>query len=493
VVSTVAIDTESRGSVGWWMNFCWQKLKADQPRFDLLEAYRLGNPPLPDSLPASLKAATRQMIRMSMLTAGDLVVQAMVERMNVRSIRTAVADDDIGDAVALQAWKDAGCPAIQADVHRAMAGMSLGYVAVSMGADDKPIATYEDPRQMTHVPDPLNPLSPQAAWKLYHDDVAGRDYAVLRLPGEKWVASRQVKSKAVRIGIDGRPRPVVSFVPSQFTLHPLKGTPEADGFEDQEMLSERFDVQDTFVVPFPNRDGVGEFELHLNHLDQISHVILQGVVIATFQAFRQRALKASGPDTKPLDTVDNEGNPVDLNELLSADPGALWQMPLGWEIWESGTVDMTGILQLAKDAIQRFASVTRTPFSMFSSDATNQSAEGAQLNREGLIFKADDRKTICSPRWARVESLLLLLLGDSERGDPSKITIDWSPSERYSLAEMAQADSQAVSLPDEQKWQRIWHMTPDEITTAQTQMAAQRFRDAALAASQQPANVQPAT
>jgi hypothetical protein len=59
---------------------------------------------------------------------------------------------------------------------------------------------------------------------------------------------------------------------------------------------------------------------HLPILDRINYTILNRLEIATLQAFRQRAIKGV-PDK------DAEGNEIDYDDIFSADPGALWQLP----------------------------------------------------------------------------------------------------------------------------------------------------------------------
>lgn len=484
----MAIDIKTPDSDGWWMDFLWQQLKSEQKRYDLLEAFRRGCPPLPRSLPSSLRAATTEILEMSQFNVADLIVQAMVERMGVRAIRTAASDDPNGDSVAMEVWNNANMPVILADAFRAMAGMSIGYIAVAVDGEGTPVATYEDPRQMTTWQDPVNPVITRVAFKLYYDPMSGREYAILLRDGQKRVASHPAPNKKPKIGMDGTKRYSVSFVPSQFDMHPVEDTDAAEGFTDGFLSQDYPSLDGVPVVPIPNRDEVGEFETHLKHLRQINHIILQGIVIATFQAFRQRALQVKNGEALP-DIDPATGEAIDYDDLLSADPGAIWLLPVGAEIWESGQVDLSGILQMAKDSVSRLFAATRTPFSMGSSDAVNQSAEGAQQSQNGLVFKVKDRENICAPRLARVASFLLRLAGQADRANPAKILIDWFPPERYSLQEMAVADAAAVSLPDEQKWQRIWQMTPDDIAISSAQKSAQLFRLAALGAPAAPATV----
>jgi hypothetical protein len=120
---------------------------------------------------------------------------------------------------------------------------------------------------------------------------------------------------------------------------------------------------------------------------------------------------------------------------------------------------------------------------MFTPDAANQSAEGAQLQREGLVFKVEDRDRIAGRSWAEVISIGFKMMGDDARSPVEKITVDWVPAERYSLAEKSQADSLATSLPWAQKMRLIWQMDPAEVAIA----SAQRSSDAMLAALAAPA------
>jgi hypothetical protein len=235
------------------------------------------------------------------------------------------------------------------------------------------------------------------------------------------------------------------------------------------------------VVKFGNRDGVGEFELHTDLLDRIAHVTLQQMVIATLQAFKQRAMKTSAEagEDGGLPDEDEHGNPIDYDQIFEADPGALWRLPIGAEIWESGQVDLTGILSASKDWVLHLAACTQTPFPMFSPDSANQSANGASLYREGLTFKVEDRCRIAGAGHAQLLAIAFKLKGDLERGNAADIIVDWAPADRYSILEMAQADAQS-SLPLAQKAARIYGMSPAEVKITLAQASQQALAQAAL-------------
>lgn len=458
------IDTSTPDSVGSWMTRMARLLQVQTKRCDRLDRYRRGCPPLRHAS-ANVQSAFYQLQFVARTNFADLIVQAMTERMAVRSIRTAVAADDNGDQVAWGLWLANDMEVYQTDVYDYMGTFGVGYTSVAMGQDgEPPVIRAEDPRQVITLEDPVTRKT-IAAFKLFHDDATDMDYAYLWRPGQMWVATKARKARMP----SGRPEAPV-YTPVTF---------DTQSFALSDQLSETYAVQDVPVVRYGNRKGVGEFELHIDLLDRINHIVLQRVVIATLQAYRQRALEATGED--PLPTHDDAGKEIDYDDLFSADPGAVWNLPPGTKIWESGQVDLSGVLASAKDDILSLAAVTRTPLSMFTPDAATQSAEGAQLQREGLVFKVEDRDRIAGRAHARTLSLALRFAGEDARAALANLLVDWVPAERFSLAERAQADAQAVSLPFEQKMRLVWQMSPSEVKIAKAQRAADAFLVAAMA------------
>ena len=230
------------------------------------------------------------------------------------------------------------------------------------------------------------------------------------------------------------------------------------------------------IQEFENYKGVGEFELHLDLLRRINHTVLQRIIIAVMQAFRQRAIKGLPqvyPKGHPL-----AGKDIDYSDIFVADPGAFWQLPADAEMWESGQVDLTGVLTAAKDDITHLAAVTRTPMHVLMPEGQNQSAEGASLAREGQVFKAEDRIKRLSMNWARVQTLSNMWLGEPDPVvRPSQII--WVPPQRYSLSERAAAAAQAKDVPWRTKMIKIWGFEPDEVD----RMESERADDQLLAAN----------
>jgi hypothetical protein len=419
----VAIDVKEAQSAGWWMLRLAKQLHDEgrQKRLKLLDDWARGEPPLPDGATAA-RSAFQAFQRHACSNFALVIGEALCDRMRHRAIRTAVDSDDTGDADAWQLWRAMRGQVVAAEVHRMMFRFGEAYAIVGEPVDGVPVLTAEDPRYVIAEVDPLRPWLPRAFLKMVRDDMAGRDLAYLFRPGRLDVAFRDAPGRKVGAGPG-------LFSASGWTLdEELSGDLPAHPGGGKLMP----------VVAFRNLDGVGEFEPHLPLLARINHMILQRMMIATLQAFRQRALEGA-----PI--KDDDGQPINWSDILSADPAAVWAIPEGVKIWESGQVNLEPILNAVKADVIHLAAVSRTPMSMLDPGGENQSAEGAALAREGLVFKAEDRIGRVDPAWAAVAAAAFAWQGDKERAQAAKLTFDWAPPQRMSLTERASAAAQAAT------------------------------------------------
>lgn len=451
----MTIDVKVPRSPGWWMARQFNLLtdRTRRNRLQLLHDYVSGNAPLPEGA-ENCREAYQAFQKKARSNFAKLVVGAVSDRMTPIGFRTAVDSDETGDAEVGNLWERAGMEVRAADTHKLMLSLSESYVIV--GAVDPetaaPRITAEDPRFMVGEPDPEDDRRLLAALKVLRDDASNEDRAYLYLPGREtpsgrsqvWVARRKISSyePSVMDGTRVRTGVMMSFEPRAWEWDPVRS-----GELPHPLMP---------VVRFDNEDGFGEYEPHLDILDRINHQILQRLVIATLQAFRQKAIKG-------LPVKDKAGKEIDYAGLFTADPGSLWQIPKDAEMWESGQVDLTPILSAVKDDVQHLAAVTRTPMVMLMPAGDNQSAEGATFQREGLVFKVDDRISRCSNRWARVMAVALLHAGQAERADLARLRTIWAPTQRLSLAERGDAAVKAINdLPRRSRLIHIWGFSPSE-------------------------------
>lgn len=446
------IDVQAPGSDGWWLARLDAKLRGRARRAELLASYLRGDPPLPEGA-EHLRPAMRAFLRVSRTNWAELVSEACRERMQITGIRTSADSGETGDQAVWQMWRTAGMPVVTADVHETMLALANGYAITGWDDDTaRPVVTAEDPRQVVTIHDPARQSVVRAAAKLFTDHDEGLDLAYLYRPGYVRVAVHPRTARA---------RSAVRFDPRTWRWADEVGL-DLGG----DLPPALADVVP--VVRFRNRRGVGEYESHLPLLDRINHMVLRRLVIAAYQAHRQRGLKADLPEFYPADHP-RAGQRIDYDEMFSAEPGAFWMLPPDAQIWESGQVDLGPILNAVRDDVRDLAAVTRTPMHMLTPDAVTQSAEGAALAREGLVFRTEDRIVRATDGWRTVISHMLRFAGDTERADLDGIVPIWAPVERYSLAEKASAWSQTQDMPFGAKARHIWQADPDELARMESE------------------------
>jgi hypothetical protein len=493
----VALDPDAlkiNGTPEWWMQTLARKLldRERVKRFGILDAYRSGCPPMVTATDSQRKA-WQAFNRVSRSNYARTIVRAPGERMLVRAIRTAAANDDTGDQVAWRYWTSNALDVASTDVHTDVLTFSEGYVRVGQREDGTPIALRRDPRFCIAVEDPLDPLETLAAFELVWDEFTGYDYAYLWLAGEQWVADRPRTIRPAQTSIPGVSStdrrwagmswwPRLSFDPAAFTMRPqLDDVPEAE--RDGRPYSDRYQVQTVPVVRFDNRDGKGEFEEHLDVLDRAFLLTMLLMVTAGVQAYKQRSLEQDkeGADRLPEKNPET-GEAINWDEIFEPGPDALWKLPPGVKLQESGVVDLQGLLSAIKDVLKELSITTGTPFSIFSPDGQNQSAAGAEGHLEPLIFKVNDRDKLVGRKWGKVLSLLFQFAPDEDRydgegdnrhdrADTGAIVVAFEPPVRYSIIEKSQADSQNKSLSRQMALEKIWELTPDEIAINEAQRA----------------------
>ena len=454
------IDTTQPGEPGWWLDRLLKRLDDKRGTYDLLESYYDGSNVVPVSASKSVSEAYKRLMRVSNTNYAELVVEAVRERMQPTGFRTGVAGDELGDQEAWRIWQANSLDAdvvvqLRAQLSMSRAAMIVGPVDPDIGA---PLITCEDPREVTWETDPRQRRKVAAALKVFRDPENDLDRAYLYLPGFVFHASRPVRE-----GLD-----------------PL--TVDLTGWEWDDEPYQQLPAPVVPVVPFVNRPdmaggGMGEFEPHLPLIDRINYSVLQRLEIAAMQAFRQRAVKGNLP------THDAVGNEIDYDNIFEAGPGALWNLPEGVDIWESQQVDLGPIRQAIIDDERALAAVSGTPLYRFSPDAAAGSAEGASLQREGLVFKASDRIKQCSESLERVMSLAFLFAGDAQRAQVSDMEVIWAPPDRVTMAEKydAAVKAQAAGETWRSVMQDVLGKSPQQISRMETERAADALLNAPIA------------
>lgn len=443
-------DVDESQSPGWWFRKLATEQRNRRKRLDTLWKRYEGDPPLPEGA-KSAKAAFQAFQKKARTNYAELIAGAVQERMVPVGFRTAAGGDKNGDKVARRIWAANEMDVEAADIHEFMTVLGDGYAIVGPPeeGEELPVITAEDPRQVITAHDPARQSRVLAGLKMYWDADTSEDLAFVYLPGRPRAQVRVARRPAKRSALG----PLFRFSASSWSW--------------DNDASFELPIPNVPVVRFRNRRGVGEFEPHVDLLDRINHMILQRMMIATLQAFRQRAVK--GVPTHDPKT----GKEIDYADIFTADPAALWLLPATAELWESGQVDLTPILASVRDDAKDLATVSRTPFSYFSPDAANGSAEGASLQKEGLVFKVEDRLVRAGVGHTRTMSLSFQYLGDTVRADRLSIETLWRPVERFSLSERydAAVKAKAAGVPWRAIMTDILGFTPEQVARMETERA----------------------
>lgn len=466
------IDTEAPKSPGWWLQRLTGRLlnPQRQARLNLLDNIYKGDMPLPEGAEQHRQTYTAFQ-RYARSNFAETITEALRPRVVPTGVRTAAAGGESGDAEAWKAWKGSGLHVEFAEILRTTCVMGNAYAIVGPKDDETgyPVVTAEDPRQVISEHDPRHQRKIIAALKYMIDDVAERELLYLYLPGKVYVATR--------------PADMAPMIASPTAFGKTGGLVLGDEWEWDLDLSG--DLPDGLmpVVRFRYGRGVGCFEPHIDLLMRINHMILQRMVIATMQAFRQRAVKNLPETVDGQPPAEDESNVIDYTDVFSADPGALWQVPDGVEFWESGQVDLTPILASVRDDVKHLAAVTRRPMHMFDPADGNQTAEGASLSREALVHDAEDLIVRMNDACSQVFALMFRWMGDTERAKPAEIDLMWSDPQRLSMNERAAAAAQAgKDFPWRSRMMKFWGLSPTEVD----RMEGERNADLLYAITQAP-------
>jgi hypothetical protein len=450
-------------------------------RLDRLDQYLRGNPPLPVEREAC-RPAFEAFQKTCRVNLAEPTVLSLTNRMRPIGVRTGADDDEAGDVEAWQIITRAGMKIVFRDAHEKMCGLSEALVWVGDVNPETgvPLVTVEDPREAVSEEDPATG-STLAAFKAFHDGVQGKDFAVLVLRGDPQIEPEGDGPSTDSLGLPAQG-------PDTRLLVAWKECSRLDEHSDIHVNWEwNWDTARSATLPklggmvpvvkFTNRAGVAEFEPHIDLLDRINRIILDQMVIATYQAFQRMA--AIGLPAVYPDEHERAGEEIDYEEIFTSDPGKFWQLPADSQMWIAPAVDMTGVLQAVKDGQQQFSAATMTPMYVFSPDSANQTAEGASLSREGQVGKADDRIDRVDPKWSKVISLCFRWMGDEERADLASLELMWDDTEKASVIEKSQAAAQAGSIPQIGIWRNIWKFSPAEIDRLTKEQQAQELKQQA--------------
>lgn len=461
-------DVKVPGSDDWLLKLLGDQLGAGFGRLSRLDSYRNGSFAVPEGGDAAAREAYKRFAERSRLTFADTIVVQTASRIQPRGFRTAVEDDQNGDAEASRIIRENHLTVQFRDLETAKATYGQAFGVVGLDDDGIPFGAVKDPWSVAVRMDPVRPWLCEAAVIVSFDEVEQRDVLTLLRPGYVRVAVYPVKNGVSSIPRDG----------TDWTVDASKW--EWAGAGQQLAFTDRVPV-----VPFTNPGGLGEFEAHTDSIDRVTTSILQRLIIASMQALKQRAIMPDKDTPLPLyypeDHPTSPGQKIDYNELWKASPAAIWNLPPGAKIWESSGIDLQSFILAEKTDLEHLAAVTATPLYSLTPNV-NQSAEGAKLSRESIQAKVRDRQLRDSAAFAEFMGLLFEAYGETGRASRAEIETIWEPQEVIVRADRAEAARAARQAGKTSRFidEHIFELTPDEMVQEELNRREESFESAVL-------------
>lgn len=397
-----------------WLPILAARMDARYPRVLLLRSYGNGHAPMPE-MGENVRASWIAFQRKARTNYGGLAVASLADRLRQNGVTVGSESESPESVAARRIWRDNRMDVQLDEVLDDILTVGIGYL---VDGDDSgnAVITREKPEQFYAAPDPLRPWKARAGLKVWRDQDAGVDYALVWTPGVRQLYGR------------------MSFVTGLGEVRTERVT--AVGNWEPLGQPETYEGPVPIVI-FERKDGLGLFEPHIDTIDRINLGKLQRLVTTAMQAFRQRATKGDLPHK------DEDDNDIDYSKIFEPAPGALWDLPEGIDIWESKETDIRPMLEAEKADARDFAAETRTPMSAFTPDGANQSAEGAANSAAEQIAQANNEIARIKPALAVALVYALRIEGVEIAEQTVDVSFEnpaiVSMSEKYAAAAQAKA------------------------------------------------------
>lgn len=466
------VDTSIADTPGWWLKQLEAKIEDRQPRYKELTRYDIGDHPLPegDERCRLMFQAFQRKARSNYIS---LVIEAVLERMKIVGFRTGADSTNAADKEAWRIWQANRMDARAPLVHRAMLVTSHAYVMVGKSKDPKravsSIITPESPRQVAVETDPLDQLTTLAGVKICQDKRLDATVAVLGLPDFVWTFIKPTTGSGWAVK-DRQPNtakvvPFVEFV----------NRPQLDHADNTYLGTGRY-------VRGAIGHGLSEMASVVDIQDRINDTILNRLVIAKVQAYRQRWVKG-------IKTEDETGQPIDLPFIPGVD--MLWAVEdIDAQFGDFAVTDLGPIMKAVEADIRDLAAISRTPPHYLLSELSNVSGDALNQSETGLSMKAWERIGTTSDSWERVMSIAGIHAGHEALSAPDSETL-WKDPEARTRAELADASvkESAAGVTWRFRMERL-NFTPQEIDRMDAERQAEQLM-AAVTAAQAPQGQQP--
>ena len=421
------------------------------PRFELLEAYYDGNPPLPRS-PERLTTKYRELLEMGRSNWLGLVVDVVEERLQIGSIRSTA--ETVQDPTAWDWWQQNNMDGVSMQIHHAALKFGLCYVSCwPDGPNGAPKIMGESPL-CCHARFDSETGEATVAIRIWKEqccpEVAYLDLTLpdlqFRLVATDLKPGVQYADPLGRTYIWG-----LDFAQAQWTFR-----------EDVEPVK----VNPLGKVPYVRMrtmpDLMGGYRSEIEGLlpiqDRINKTNFDRLISQEFTAYPQRW--ATGIEV-PVDPATNKPK-----EPFNAAQDRVWYAEhpdARFGQFDMGQVD--NYLKGVTADVQALATQSRTPpHYLIAGMGTFPSGESVRATEYGLTRKIQSRQQSYGDAWSTILRLAAEVSGNSKLADDVGLQVVWENVQARSEGEMVDALIKMASLnvPVTALWQR-WGASPEEI------------------------------
>lgn len=457
-------ETSIPGSDDWWLMRLAQQLGNGLPRMGKLTRYRDGDALLPENTwDTGTRESYMRWLKRSRLHIVETIRDSKTNRQRVIGFRTGADGDEAGDLAAWKHWTRNRMKVQSRQFFNDTGDFGSSYL-LTMQADDGPLWNVRNGWTTITEANGLRPWLTDAGITIGFDKIAQAEVIILHRPGYFRVAFRPTKTPT--LPQNGQP------------WNPGKGWTWASG-------PVRTTSADSLLQQNKTVDGFGVYEKHLDSVDRINEVTLNTMQLIVMQAFRQLGVRGNLPEFYP-EGHPQAGEKVDYDELFKAGPNALWLLPIGSEVWESNTTDITPIYTYRRDELKTLMSATNTPQDIFDGESANQSAMGSQISREPLIHAVQAMNDQAELALAMGMAQAFEMVGDTVRADVTEIEVIFGKISPATLTEKAEAVAKMGGKPGQRYVNsEVLEMTPAQQRQDEQDRTTEMFQAAIAAASAQ--------
>lgn len=423
-----------------WLPILAKRHDEAAARIARLRSYTNGNPPAPE-MTAKTRESWVMFQRKACMNLGGLVVTSAVELMRLNGV-TVSNGNKSAELRARRILRDNRFDTVLSDALTWALTDGVAYLLTARDEKGRAVITAESAEFVTVTPDPMAPWKARAGLKVWRDLDEGLDFAFV------WDGTNRARfARPIR---DREQKLITRVSGGDWTLVEVT---EVGGVP--------------LIILQPNTDGQGAFEPHTGIIDRAHTTILHRLVITAMQAFRQRVIKGT------LASEDENGNPIDHSGDFSPAPGAVWNLPDGVDLMETGTTDIGPILIAAKADLRDLAGMSRTPISALDPDSANVSAQGARATKDGLVNRVNGYLDRIRPA-IELTVVRALALEDAEAlTEDDTLNAEFISPRVYEDSELVNALAQAKGgeVPWRTRMRRFGHFSPAEIDEMEIERA----------------------